>query len=207
MDYLSQLLGRTDEKIQSFVQDVGRFHEGEPLISIEDVDDDVKLPPAAVTDRTCDTTKPPKASSSDRRNEATGRNSSMQTSKLVSLTKAVATNPPPKLASMPPTSGTAVKSSTRQSTAPRTVKEAMPPPVVSSLPPKSHPPKGKASIVCVCGCFGSVHKPLTNCLYCGRISCEKEGYDYCPFCGLLVEKVSGGYVLVSRELGFYKCDV
>ena len=27
---------------------------------------------------------------------------------------------------------------------------------------------------------------------CGRISCEKEGYDYCPFCGYLVERVVGG---------------
>ena len=63
-------------------------------------------------------------------------------------------------------------------------------------PQKSHPPKGKASVVC--GCFGSMHKPLTNCLYCGRISCELEGYDYCPFCGILVEQVKGngeGYVV------------
>lgn len=58
----------------------------------------------------------------------------------------------------------------------------------STKPPqKLHPPKGKASYVC--GCFGTVHKALTNCLYCGRISCAKEGYDFCPFCGLLVEKV------------------
>lgn len=58
----------------------------------------------------------------------------------------------------------------------------------STRPPqKSPPPKGKASYVC--GCFGTVHKALTNCLYCGRISCAKEGYDFCPFCGLLVEKV------------------
>ena len=54
-------------------------------------------------------------------------------------------------------------------------------------PPKSHPQKGKP--LHVCGCFGTVHKPLTNCLYCGRISCHKEGFDFCAFCGLLVEKV------------------
>jgi hypothetical protein len=57
-------------------------------------------------------------------------------------------------------------------------------------PPKSRPPKGKASVVC--GCYGALHKPLTNCLYCGRISCEREGYDFCPFCGVLVEQVIGG---------------
>jgi hypothetical protein len=47
------------------------------------------------------------------------------------------------------------------------------------------PLQGKAKIVC--GCFGTVHKPLTNCLYCGRISCEKEGYGYCPFCSNLID--------------------
>ena len=51
---------------------------------------------------------------------------------------------------------------------------------------KSHPSKGKANIIC--GCFGTKHKPLTNCLYCGRISCELEGYDYCSFCGYMVDE-------------------
>lgn len=50
---------------------------------------------------------------------------------------------------------------------------------------KSHPARGKPKIVC--GCFGTKYKALTNCLYCGRISCEKEGYDFCPFCGFMVE--------------------
>lgn len=55
---------------------------------------------------------------------------------------------------------------------------------------KSQPKKGKASRVC--GCYGTFHKPLTNCLYCGRISCVEEGYDYCPFCGYMVEDVRDG---------------
>ena len=38
-----------------------------------------------------------------------------------------------------------------------------------------------------CGCFGQTHAPLSNCLNCGRISCEAEGYDYCHFCGYLIE--------------------
>lgn len=185
MDYLSQLLGRNDEKFQSFAQDVGRFHQGEPLISIQDVEDDVKLP-AVLPERTYDATKP-KASSDRQKNEALFP--LKQTSEMASLPKVVVEKPPSKDASMPSTSSTAV-------TAPTLNETTMPPPVViSPPPPKSHPLKGTASVVC--GCFGSVHKPLTNCLYCGRISCEKEGYDYCPFCGLLVEKVSGGYVLYS----------
>jgi len=47
-------------------------------------------------------------------------------------------------------------------------------------------PRGKAKVIC--GCFGTYHRPLTNCRYCGRISCIKEGYDFCPFCGYLVEE-------------------
>lgn len=50
------------------------------------------------------------------------------------------------------------------------------------------PKQGKAKIVC--GCFGTVHKPLTNCLNCGRISCSKEGYGYCPFCTNLIDAPS-----------------
>lgn len=52
---------------------------------------------------------------------------------------------------------------------------------VSSKPLKGTPKK-------VCGCFGNRHPPLTNCLHCGRISCEIEGYDYCPFCNHLITK-------------------
>jgi hypothetical protein len=49
----------------------------------------------------------------------------------------------------------------------------------------------------VCGCYGTRHKALTNCLYCGRISCTLEGYDFCSFCGYMVEEVKadGPYVM------------
>ena len=46
------------------------------------------------------------------------------------------------------------------------------------------PLTGKAKIIC--GCFGTIHKPLANCLNCGRIICTKEGYGYCPSCSYLV---------------------
>jgi hypothetical protein len=55
------------------------------------------------------------------------------------------------------------------------------------LPPKELK-KGKAKTIC--GCYGNKHKPLTNCLHCGRISCEIEGYDFCPFCHILIEDFS-----------------
>lgn len=47
-------------------------------------------------------------------------------------------------------------------------------------------PKKKA-----CGCYGNKHKPLANCLHCGRISCEEEGIDdYCHFCGNYIQDIS-----------------
>ena len=42
----------------------------------------------------------------------------------------------------------------------------------------SNLPKGESKILC--GCFGTFHKPLTNCLYCGRIVCTRE--EECTFC-------------------------
>jgi hypothetical protein len=62
--------------------------------------------------------------------------------------------------------------------------------------------KGKAKTIC--GCYGNKHKPLTNCLHCGRISCEIEGYDFCPFCQILIEdyskRIQGGDSSFSSAL-------
>mmetsp|Transcript_26995 Transcript_26995/g.51062 ORF Transcript_26995/g.51062 Transcript_26995/m.51062 type:complete len:350 (-) Transcript_26995:473-1522(-) len=59
-------------------------------------------------------------------------------------------------------------------------------------------PKGKC-----CGCFGSKHKPLANCLRCGRISCEVEGInDYCHFCGYWI----GDYSATVATTGDAKMD-
>mmetsp|Transcript_22191 Transcript_22191/g.33807 ORF Transcript_22191/g.33807 Transcript_22191/m.33807 type:complete len:357 (-) Transcript_22191:126-1196(-) len=59
------------------------------------------------------------------------------------------------------------------------------------------PPMGKAKVIC--GCFGTINKPLTNCLHCGRILCEKEGYGYCPHCGHLIEKTPTGAAAGSKS--------
>jgi predicted nucleic acid binding AN1-type Zn finger protein len=57
-----------------------------------------------------------------------------------------------------------------------------------ALNDKPQPPqKGKAKVEC--GCFGNKHKALANCLHCGRVSCQAEGYDFCPFCEYLVQPV------------------
>jgi hypothetical protein len=62
--------------------------------------------------------------------------------------------------------------------------------------------KGKPKIEC--GCFGNLHKALANCLHCGRVSCQKEGYDFCPFCTNLVLPVvppeEGMYVQRNKPL-------
>ena len=47
--------------------------------------------------------------------------------------------------------------------------------------PRVRPQQGKAATEC--GCFGNLHEALTNCLYCGRVACQEEGYTFCPFCG------------------------
>ena len=62
-----------------------------------------------------------------------------------------------------------------------------PPPPKKPEPVKEKvPATGKAKVIC--GCFGTTHKALTNCLHCGRISCIKEGYGYCPHCSHLIEQ-------------------
>lgn len=44
----------------------------------------------------------------------------------------------------------------------------------------------------VCGCLATIHKPVGNCLACGRIACEVEGEGICSFCGT--------YVLRAEEM-------
>lgn len=34
-----------------------------------------------------------------------------------------------------------------------------------------------------CGCFGTEHSVINNCLTCGRIICAREGERPCPYCG------------------------
>jgi hypothetical protein len=37
-----------------------------------------------------------------------------------------------------------------------------------------------------CGCYGTKHDVVNNCLGCGRVICTMEGERPCPFCGELV---------------------
>ncbi|KAJ9469806.1 hypothetical protein DIPPA_27772 [Diplonema papillatum] len=41
-----------------------------------------------------------------------------------------------------------------------------------------------------CNCEATKHKLLTNCMYCGKIVCQQEGWGRCYFCGSEVSKDS-----------------
>ena len=205
-DYLSQLLGRNDKEVQSFVEDVSRFQRGEALSApIGDEEDDAK--PAAVPRKQTNEAKPKVDGEHTIFGHPATKTEISTNKKNTKATKAAA--PPAKQPVSSQPNFTPKPSTPPEQSIPAISKEKAPLHGISvvprpsglpeqgipatakeNAPQKSHPPKGKASIVC--GCFGSLHKPLTNCLYCGRISCEREGYDFCPFCGILVERVSGG---------------
>lgn len=190
--------------MQSFVDNVGRYQRGEALSApIGDVEDDVK--PAAVSPRkqTNEAKQKPEEehtifghsttkTANAKKTKVTKAAASQSIQKKQTL--AASTEPKPTKQSAPAISkekaSPAVASTVSNSSVPVPPEQNVTAAAKESVLKKSHPPQGKASVVC--GCFGSLHKPLTNCLYCGRISCEREGYDFCPFCGILVEQVSGG---------------
>lgn len=188
LDYLSQLLGQDNQQVRTFVEDVGRFQTGEalsldPPAALEKAD---SKPKAEVRTSVTSTTKsskqkvPAKQKAATKQKAPAAPRNKVQKSENVKM--AASTNAiSPSITKQTSTNNDKVSKKTH--TSPKPPKEA------KSIK-KSHPPKGKASVVC--GCFGTMHKPLTNCLYCGRISCEREGYNFCPFCGLLVENVESG---------------
>eukprot|EP00934_Nitzschia_sp_Nitz4_P004703 Nitzschia sp. Nitz4//scaffold10_size219509//18466//19429//NITZ4_001395-RA/size219509-augustus-gene-0.212-mRNA-1//1//CDS//3329532821//4693//frame0 len=181
VDYLGQLFGGSTSEMLRFVEDVGKFKRGESLaVAPEPLAEIAKSPPSNNPGIPYETisTQPTQG----RRNEKQAR------SRV----------PPPKKKQAPVASSI---SSNIQVAKPKV------PPSQTSSTTKSDPiepseQKTKKALVIrkgtpkrVCGCFGGLHKALTNCLHCGRISCEKEGYDFCPFCNILVEESEPeGYV-------------
>jgi pyruvate/2-oxoglutarate dehydrogenase complex dihydrolipoamide acyltransferase (E2) component len=204
LDYLSQLLGQDGEAVKSFVENVEKFQRGENLVQTNGGSQQqpkLQLAPRQSQDSYTTGKAPVKAKNAwqDNAKKQQGRGNKQQPKKpTVPAAKKLAApaaqvNKPPPVAKKTPPVAVATKQpveSKKKVAAPK-------------LPPKkSHPKKGKASHVC--GCFGTIHKPLANCLYCGRVSCYNEGFDFCAFCGLMVEKVDveapkEGYV-VGRYL-------
>jgi hypothetical protein len=251
LEYLSQLLGDESATMTEFVDNVGRYQRGEPVVGVMAATQN--KPGPAQTFTTTATTKtttvassatttptlhinkweaaklsvapPPPPQSASTKAQKGGIKSRVPApaKNIVSSNnntyKSKNTNPkkgakvPPSLISLssnnvvpsPPTTTTtttttaaaATTSSSIQAGTTTTTRTTTTTTVaLKPVRPTGPPPRGKATIVC--GCFGVRHPSLTNCLFCGRISCAKEGYDYCPFCGFLVEQVmedDGRYVL------------
>jgi hypothetical protein len=140
----------------------------------------IKEPPAPTTvPATQSVTKQQSAASKQKDTLQARRNEKQQGKSRVPPPK-VKKNPPPPT-TQPANNKAAAASAPKPKPQPATVEKPV---------QKTRPTRGKATAVC--GCFGAVHAPLTNCLLCGRISCTKEGYGFCAFCGFMVEEVKDG---------------
>ena len=202
MEYLSQLLGSETPEILAFVENVGRYNRGEEVTLLE------------TSESASNEDSKPK--SSDTRTESQQVNSGNMNNKKSNKNEALQARRKQKKGRTPPPPKKAVVSASMDSSG-----KKPPPPKKSQLNnavspneiskeeekpvKKSHPKRGKAQIVC--GCYGTKHEPLTNCLYCGRISCTREGYDFCPFCGWMIEEIeskgnSKSWVQKERLLRF-----
>ncbi|CAB9527326.1 Activating signal cointegrator 1 [Seminavis robusta] len=190
LDYLEQLLGSRDDDVRAFVQNIGQFQRGQPVEGIKEEETAPKDEVAAAT--------PAPAKTSAAGANKKPKNDNNKAKSAPKTTTAVPKTPPQSTAKSPtnatpganksPTGNTETAASKEQST---TKNETTTNNKTSNPePPKKKkyglPPKGQAKRNC--GCFGTLHKPLTNCLYCGRISCAEEGFDFCPYCGYLVEE-------------------
>jgi hypothetical protein len=188
LEYLSQLLGDATPEILDFVDNVGLYHRGEPLtlakpVSKKQGNEANSKPRPAAEPAEAPTLKANQTSKKDAL-QARRKNHNQNNKSRVPRPKAK--HPPPS-----------ADNNSTQSKTPEITQQSAPPkeePSEEEEPTqtveKSRPGRGKAKTVC--GCFGTKHKALTNCLYCGRISCVVEGYGHCPFCSLMVEEVKDG---------------
>lgn len=206
MEYLTQLLGDPTPATHAFVDNMGRFQRGEKIIREDDGDDDVNgtstvsekkvyknesvasSVTSANVDKKLDCKPSPVAALASAPKQAV-----QQSQRHPKHGKSRV--PPPKKIQQAPEANKDSKSVAR-----RKIEE---PPIdkgssaveldhritseASAKVRPTTPTKGTAKRIC--GCYGTIHKPLTNCLYCGRISCSEEGYDFCPFCGYMVDEV------------------
>mmetsp|Transcript_60485 Transcript_60485/g.91216 ORF Transcript_60485/g.91216 Transcript_60485/m.91216 type:complete len:284 (-) Transcript_60485:789-1640(-) len=172
LEYLLQLLGEATQEVTDFVDNVGRYQDDEPLkitgSEIEAEREDSKPKAQETLTKPTPTKKQPKYDA-------------QQASKTRKQNKSRV--PPPQRKDQ-----ASKQSEQTKQHEPNIPSQPTKPKERTVI--KSRPPKGKPKIIC--GCFGSKHKPLTNCLYCGRISCVQEGYDFCGFCGYSVEAVRDG---------------
>jgi len=143
LDYISQLLGTKNVKVQQFVENVGRFQRGETIkeVTIAELKQEEKPRSSSIAKLTPLQKKPATPKKPSNEVEAATNKSTIQ---AVPKSK-----PDPKFALLS-------KKEPRQ--AQQSKKEEPRPPTKRS----AHPQRGKAKFEC--GCFGNYHKPLTNCL-------------------------------------------
>jgi hypothetical protein len=190
-EYLDQLLGSNREDVFEFVENVNRYQRREPLKLIGDDDNSNSNNAGSQED------SKPKASESQRNNNNNNTQKQQSKKSRVPPPKKVTTKSRPistkgidtnkanhtKVQNLQSAALISAHSIMQNGQSEKQQQQQKRQPVIIK---KSHPSKGKANRIC--GCFGTKHKPLTNCLYCGRISCELEGYDYCSFCGYMVDE-------------------
>ena len=161
LDYLSQLLGAVNEKIRAFVDHVVAVQQGEQLVAAGKTISTQE--PASSSSR--DKTKPAALSKGPPRNAKIASNKAKPAPQQALLAKTTTAAKQPAPAPITKTeilTSASVAKPSPQKPMPQQVQErtmAQPPP---PPPPKSVPQKGTASRVC--GCYGTLHKALANCL-------------------------------------------
>mmetsp|Transcript_24207 Transcript_24207/g.57261 ORF Transcript_24207/g.57261 Transcript_24207/m.57261 type:complete len:330 (+) Transcript_24207:72-1061(+) len=210
-EYLQQLLGLSSEsdELNSFVEDMGRYHRGEKLSHNEAGDGDdhdkadgssnTKLPAHRQSESQKSSSLSISHNNTNNKNNKS-RNQKQQKSRVPpparkkspprSAVPSPSTEPvPSKSPSQSPASTKVTPSeNTSAFTSLSSSQTAAAAAAATKTVAKSRPKKGQRKNP-GCGCFGTKHEPLTNCLLCGRISCVIESYDYCPFCSYLLEEV------------------
>jgi hypothetical protein len=191
LDYLVQLLGSDrQEQLRDFVDDVEQVRSGATLSTVESAT--LLSPPTATTSTAkavedeilkTKSMKIPqkKASPVSNMNGNTKTSGSIATKQQKSYASVVpkkpnATGNVPQKKQSKQTQTSDLKKISQPT---KQVKDEL-----SQRQQEELPLQGDATVVC--GCFGTMHKALNNCLHCGRISCEREGYGYCPFCRYMV---------------------
>ena len=192
LEYLSQLLGVSDTSVVSFVDDLCRFQRGEFVLPLQTESPEPNANPPKPTierdysgkdrsrakEKTAPRQKQPSMSKLPAKQQST---TTAARSGKPTPTSMAQRQEPTTVAAATTTNPAAAHKPTAEKAVPRALKEK----------PQSRlrelPKKGKAAADC--GCFGTLHEALTNCLYCGRVACREEGYTFCPCCGYQLSPV------------------
>ncbi len=194
-EYLVQLLGGQSPEMDDFVKNMSRYRMGESIATVgedqgeNDEDDSSKKPAALSSSQDSAALDSFRTMAIGNSAKTSKKNASRKNARQKQAGKSRV--PPPKNVkaqkSPPPQNDSSAQRSSKSFSRNTAQEEASKPQQdKTEVVEKSRPERGKATVVC--GCFGTRDKALTNCLYCGRIICEKEGYGFCPFCGFKVEE-------------------